>query len=347
MPKLLLSTAAVAALSLSFAGPAAAHVTLAASEAPAGATYMATLRVPHGCDGAATDTVRVTLPEGFYAAKPMPKAGWELEITQGAYETPYNNHGTEMTEGPREITWSGGALEDAWYDEFTVRGSIGPDVAPGTVLSFETVQLCGDAVESWTGDLAPTVMVTEAAAGGDGHGGHGGHDHADAAAAGSWSVGDLTITGAFTRATLPNAPVGGGFLTVTNAGETDDTLIAGSTPAAGRVEIHEMEMDGDVMRMRELEGGLPIPAGETVELTPGGYHIMLMELAGPLVEGTEVPVTLTFAEAGDVDVMLSVGAINAREAMDHGSMDHGEMDHSAMDHGDMDHGDMDDMEVTE
>ncbi|WP_373353186.1 copper chaperone PCu(A)C [Pseudoroseicyclus sp. CXY001] len=144
----------------------------------------------------------------------------------------------------------------------------------------------------------------------------------------SWEVGALTILGAYSRATLPNAPVGGGFLTVENGGETDDVLIAASSPTAGSVELHEMQMDGDVMRMRELEDGLPIPAGETVVLEPGGYHLMLRELEGPLVEGTEVPVTLTFAEAGAVEIVLSVGAINASGAtgqgMDHGSMGHGD-----------------------
>ena len=126
------------------------------------------------------------------------------------------------------------------------------------------------------------------------------------------TLGDLTIAGAFTRATLPNAPVAGGFLTITNAGATDDTLIGATTPAAGMTQVHEMAMDGDVMRMRELPDGLPVPAGQTVTLEPGGYHLMFMDLTGPLTEGGTVPVTLTFAQAGTVEVLLPVGPAIAK-----------------------------------
>lgn len=134
-------------------------------------------------------------------------------------------------------------------------------------------------------------------------------------------VGDLVLTDPFTRATLPNAPVAGGFLNVMNMGDTDDTLIAATSEIAAMTEIHTMEMDGDVMRMRELEDGLPIPAGETVVLKPGGFHLMFMQLNGPLVEGETVSVTLTFQQAGDVTLDLPVAAFNAR-AMGHGNMNH-------------------------
>ncbi|TMV10662.1 YcnI family protein [Arenibacterium halophilum] len=132
-----------------------------------------------------THTVHITLPEGFYAAKPMPRAGWKLTTKTGVYATRYNNHGTEMTEGLREVTWSGGDLPDAWYDEFTVRGTFGPDVAPGTVLYFPALQTCAHGMADWTDtggshdvpNPAPKVTVV---AGGKGHGyGHGAKaDHA-------------------------------------------------------------------------------------------------------------------------------------------------------------------------
>ena len=132
------------------------------------------------------------------------------------------------------------------------------------------------------------------------------------------TIGDLTIAGAFTRATLPNAPVGGAYLTITNSGAADDRLVSASTPAAGMTQIHEMKMDGDVMKMNELPDGLVVPAGQTVKLEPGGYHLMLMKLTGPLVEGTKVPVTLTFEKAGTVEVEVEVGGIAAKApAMDH------------------------------
>lgn len=120
------------------------------------------------------------------------------------------------------------------------------------------------------------------------------------------SVGDLEITSGWVRAMLPGQPAGGGFFIVTNKGTSADRLIAGSTQTAGRVEIHTMEIVNDVMVMRPVEGGLEIPAGATVELKPGGLHIMFMEVAEPYQEGATVPVTLEFEKAGKVDLQLPV-----------------------------------------
>jgi periplasmic copper chaperone A len=125
------------------------------------------------------------------------------------------------------------------------------------------------------------------------------------------TVGSLTISGGFSRATLPNAPVGGGFLTITNTGAEDDRLVSATSPAAGDVQIHEMKMEGDVMKMAQLPDGLPIPAGQTVTLQPGGFHLMFMQLKQALVEGTKLPVTLTFEKAGSIEVELDIEGIAA------------------------------------
>lgn len=127
-------------------------------------------------------------------------------------------------------------------------------------------------------------------------------------------VGALTISEAFARATPPGAPVAGGFLLITNEGPEDETLVSVATPVSARSEIHEMRMDGDVMRMRELADGLPIPAGGSVTLEPGGYHLMFMDLNTPLIEGETVPVTLTFERAGEVEITLAIGARDASGA---------------------------------
>ncbi|PZX16921.1 hypothetical protein LX81_01551 [Palleronia aestuarii] len=119
-------------------------------------------------------------------------------------------------------------------------------------------------------------------------------------------IGALEISAPFARATLPNQPVAGGFMTITNTGDADDTLVGVSSDAAGRSEVHEMAMEGDVMRMRELADGLPIPAGQTVTLAPGGYHVMFMDLAGPLEEGDGVDLTLSFEHAGEVSMTMPV-----------------------------------------
>lgn len=132
------------------AGPAFAHVTLEQGAAPAGSSYKAVLRVPHGCAGKPTNAVRVKLPQGYYAVKPMPKPGWTLEKIVGTYEKPYDNHGTMMTEGVTEIAWSGGSLADDEYDEFVMRGSLGSDLEAGETIWFLVVQECPDgAAERW------------------------------------------------------------------------------------------------------------------------------------------------------------------------------------------------------
>ena len=126
-----------------------------------------------------------------------------------------------------------------------------------------------------------------------------------------YKVGAIQIIDPWTRATPPSAPSGGGFLALTNTGATPDRLIAAKSPTAGKVEIHEMKMDGNVMRMREVEKGIEIPPGGTVELKPGGYHIMFMGLKAPFEKDTRVPVTLVFEKAGSVDVELSVMPMGA------------------------------------
>ena len=133
--------------------------------------------------------------------------------------------------------------------------------------------------------------------------------------------GDLILDQAWTRATPGGANVGGGYLTIDNKGATADKLIGGSSAVAGRVEVHEMAMNNGVMTMRLLKDGLPIPAGQSVKLAPGGYHIMLMELKAPLKKGDKIPVTLKFEKAGDVKVTLDVQDIGATSPAS-GHMDH-------------------------
>ncbi len=129
-------------------------------------------------------------------------------------------------------------------------------------------------------------------------------------------AGDLMLKAPFARATLPNQPVAGAFLTITNTSAEDDVLVAVSSPIAERGEVHEMAMDGDTMRMRELADGLVIPAGETVELKPGGFHLMFMKLNQPLVEGEMIEATLEFEKAGSVTVPFNIMGKGAK-SMDH------------------------------
>ena len=126
-----------------------------------------------------------------------------------------------------------------------------------------------------------------------------------------YKLGALEISRPWARATPPSAPAGGGFLKITNTGSTPDRLVSASSPAAELVQVHEMKMDGNVMRMRAVENGLEIPAGGSVMLAPGGFHLMMTGLKAPLKQGTSVPVTLVFEKAGKVDVELAVEAMGA------------------------------------
>jgi len=117
---------------------------------------------------------------------------------------------------------------------------------------------------------------------------------------------DLTIAHPWARATPPGVTVGGGFLTIHNGSDQEETLLGGSAPFAHEVQIHETVQDGEVMKMQHRPNGVVIPAGESLSLKPGSYHIMFMGLESPLVDGERVPVTLTFEHAGDIEVEFAV-----------------------------------------
>lgn len=137
--------------------------------------------------------------------------------------------------------------------------------------------------------------------------------------AGAQRAGDLRVEAPWLRATPPGAGVTGGFLTVRNNGAKDDRLLSVTSPAVTRIEIHEMRHEDGVMRMRPLRDGLAIPAGATVELAPGGYHLMLFGPKRPFVEGEDIPATARFERAGDVAITFRVRGLGAkREAAHHG-----------------------------
>jgi periplasmic copper chaperone A len=129
---------------------AQAHITLEQPEAPAGKPYKAVLRVGHGCDGAATRQIVVTVPAGLRGAKPMPKAGWAITLKTEPLKTPYDSHGKTITEGVTEITWTARSeadtLPDAWYDEFTLRATTPAEAGE---LWFKVRQVCTQGEWNW------------------------------------------------------------------------------------------------------------------------------------------------------------------------------------------------------
>lgn len=137
-----------------------------------------------------------------------------------------------------------------------------------------------------------------------------------AAAQGEVRAGDLLVSQGWSRAAGQGGQ-GAGFLRIANTGSAPDRLLAATSPAAGRMELHTMLRDGDVMRMREVQS-IEIPPGQTVELRPGGFHMMFIGLTQPLRQGESVPVTLRFERAGEVRIALAIQAAGARAPAHHG-----------------------------
>jgi len=132
-----------------------------------------------------------------------------------------------------------------------------------------------------------------------------------------YRAGDLLIDHPWSRATPGGAKVAGGFMTIRNNGKDVDRLVGGTFDASGIVEIHEMKMDGGVMKMRALEKGLEIKPGQAVELKPGSYHIMFIELKRPLKEGESVKGELVFEKAGRVPVEYKIENLGAKSGSEH------------------------------
>jgi periplasmic copper chaperone A len=118
------------------------------------------------------------------------------------------------------------------------------------------------------------------------------------AASSLWAQ-SVQVKDAWVRTTVPGQKGTGAFMTIT--AKEGSKLVGGSSPVAGLTEIHEMKMEGDIMRMRAIQGGLDLPAGKAIELKPGGYHVMLMDLKTALPKDTTVPVTLIFKDAKGVE----------------------------------------------
>jgi hypothetical protein len=122
-------------------------------------------------------------------------------------------------------------------------------------------------------------------------------------------AGAIRISQAWCPAPPPGAPTAAGYLTITNAGHTADRLTGASSPAANAVQLHSMTMEGQIMRMRAVTGGLPIAVGQTRAIQPGGkLHLMLIGLKRPFKPGDRIPVTLDFAHAGAVRTVFTVDA---------------------------------------
>lgn len=309
--RILSAGAALAAGLVMAQGQAAAHATLDVKSASQG-SLRAAVRVPHGCEGSATTAVKVVIPEGIIGVKPVPKAGWTVETVKGPYAKAYEHYHGKVAEGVKQIVWRGGPLLDEHYDEFIFVGFVSDAFKAGDAVPFPVTQDCEKGQVAWAEVAAPgqeprslkypapILNIVEKA----------GAEPKAAAA--------LTVGKAWARATPRGAKVGAGYLDIVNGTAAGDVLLSASADAvAEKTEIHEMTHESGVMKMRALADGLPVPAGATVSLKPGGLHIMFLDLKGPLTAGQTFNLELTFKTAGKVTVPVTVGDLaGAKPAAD-------------------------------
>lgn len=243
---------------------AGAHVTLPPGGATAGTEYPAAFRVGHACKDAQTTTaIRVRVPAGFSPLEAQPRPGWTVSLT------------------PTEVVWTaqgpGAALQGQDRARFTVRGKLTD--TPGT-LWFKVLQVCDKGSADWSevpaaaGDKPayPAARLDVLPAG----------------------VAPVDLRDAWVRSTVTGQTATGVFGKLTSG--AGGRLVGASSPWAEAVEVHEMKMDGNVMRMRALADGLELPPGETVELRSGGHHLMVLGLKRPLANDHELPLVLRFAD---------------------------------------------------
>ena len=263
------------------AGAAAsfAHVVLPPGPAVAGSSYDAAFKVGHACkDARSTTGLTVRLPRGFVLQDVPARAGWKIDIDRS---------------GSGTVRWTADSLAQALpadqKSEFLLRGTL--PATPGP-LYFQALQTCDVGSADWaqlpTGAAGEKLPFPAA--------------RLNVVAPGSTLV---DASGAWVRAAVPGQSGTGGFMKL--AAGAPLKLVAVATPVAGVAEVHEMKMDGDTMKMRAIPA-LELPARQTVELKPGGYHLMLMDLKQPVAAGASIPLTLTFEDARGAKSTLVVQA---------------------------------------
>lgn len=144
----------------------------------------------------------------------------------------------------------------------------------------------------------------------------------------SFALADAAISDPYARATPPNAKNGAAYAAISST--EGDRLLSVATDAAKTAQIHDTKVEDGVAKMREIEGGLEIPAGHAVSMAPGGKHVMLMGLTGPLAEGEEVTLTFTFEKAGDIEITAPIKKVSGHAASHNHGSDSSEMKHDEM-----------------
>lgn len=299
--------ALASAMIIALVQPAAAHASLEVKEAKVGSGYKAVINVPHGCEGQSTTEVSIDIPEGVIAVKPMPKAGWKLSLEKGAYARTYDfYHGAKKSEGVKRVTWSGGDLPDEYFDQFVLSAFVAGELKPGTKLAFPVTQKCPKGELKWNEVAAegvdphslehPAPQLLLVAGGDDDH-----HHHAQS---GDVKANGIALAGPWTRPASAGG-MGVGYVKITNEGSAPDVLLGASSDIAERVELHETTISADGVASMKPVKQVDIAPGQSVELKPGGLHIMLIGLKEAIKDGP-VKLKLNLQKAGAINVDLAV-----------------------------------------
>jgi hypothetical protein len=277
-----MKTLAIASLSLLCASLASAHVLLDPPRAEAGTLYRGVLRIGHGCDNAPTTAIDVRLPANVTRVHASATLRWQLMQTS--------------TQAGTQVVWTaeqGKALPPHEKGELPIEFQVPQQTGPlwigvlqrceGTSINWADVPKQGTSTEGMKTPAVRLQVVSQ--------------QEAAAYAA------QPTVEGAWVRASVPGQQATGAFMRITAKEPTQ--LVGVATPVAGSAAVHEMKMEGDVMRMRPA-GPVDVPAGKTLELKPGGYHVMLQDLKKPLDNGSTVPLTLVFRNAKGVESRMDL-----------------------------------------
>ena len=273
-----MKTAAVLFAALACAFAASAHISVDPPRAETGAIYRGVLHVAHGCDNAPTTSVDLRFPNGVSATAAKAQGGWSVVQTGN------------------EIIWTarrGQALDPKQTGEvpFELRVAAQPGA-----LWLKVFQRCQGASAEWAevpaqgtsteGMKHPAVLLRVISS-------------AEAAAYRAQPA----VEGAWVRASVAGQQSTGAFMRITAKEPTQ--LVGAESPVAGIAQVHQMTMEGDVMKMRPASV-IDLPAGRPFELKPGGFHLMLQDLKKPIEAGSSVPVTLVFRNAAGVESRMDL-----------------------------------------
>ena len=276
---------------------AAAHAVFDRPLIGSGQIVRVSIAIEHGCNGSPTTALRALIPEGLIVTNVFAADGVSVEMKKSRFERNWSGPHGNVSEGIKEIIWSGAAVPDKKRGEFPFEIFVSSDLPLGQTLAVPVIQNCENGSQSWIEQAAtpeaqdqlklpaPLLHVVKP------------------------EQAHLDIRNGRSRVTPNGAPVAGGYVTIRNFSDKPDRLVGASLPLAMRAEIHEMSMTDGIMRMRALDKGLEIPAGGTVELKQGSYHLMFIKPSRAFVEGEWIDGTLTFERAGTLSVRFKVEAV--------------------------------------